>query len=591
MDSREPIRGEAMRERNQPDIVFVLRELRSLLGNHEGASLAIHVDEELQKLTENRFYLVVLGQFKRGKTTFLNALLGEYLLPVGVLPLTAVVTLIYHGLQRNIRVVFNDDRIMEIQPNELADFVAEQKNPGNVKQVRYVEIAHPSPILRDGLVLVDTPGIGSLFQHNTELTKQFIPKVDAAVLIVSTDPPITQTEYEFLDEVVRHVEKVFVVLNKADLLHDGDLEEMLKYTKSAIGSKLSHGDLHVHPLSAFRALEGRGSGDQVMVARSGMLEVERELAAFMRNERTEVLQRQSRRRADNLLAKAHFEAELELKALQMPLADLERRIKEFENQIAQLLKDREVFTYVFHGEVKSIERWIDEESERFAKDEIQSFIQALPLWALEFPDSSFNKFLRPLESKLVGAIVEDFDRWRTQFEPLLLERYDALTARYVQKTNQFIESILKLSQSLFASSVQPIGSIEPIRWQKRFYYNMQNEALFLEFDFLKVLSMLLPRSIVRRWSLKRLLKSVEEKVRPVCNGLKYEYSYSLQETYRHFQSDLNEQMDTIIHEVRSILQQATKLKSATEENLKIRVEALLHRLDRLAELQRLVRMP
>jgi len=580
-----------MKQGNHSEMVFILRELRSLIGNHQAAPFASQVDEELQRLRENHFHLVVLGQFKRGKTTFLNALLGEDLLPSGVLPLTAVLTLIRHGAQRQIRVVFNNDQSREIHANELEDYIAEQKNPGNVKQVRYVDIAHPCPILRDGLVLVDTPGIGSLFHHNTELTRQYIPKVDAAVLVLSTDPPITQTEFEFLDEVVQHVGKVLVVLNKIDRLQETELREMLEYTKSTIRAKLPDDNLTIHPLSALLALEGKKTGKEELVARSGLRELEQTLTDFLVNERSQVLDKQSRRRIQNLLSKANFQLELELKAAQMPLMELETKIEEFEKQIAQLLREREEFAYLMQGEVKSLEGWIDMQLERFSTAEKASLKEALSLWASERSSSSFDTFFRPLEEQIEKRIVEDFERFRTQFEPMLMERYEAITTRYVEKTNQFIESILKLSQGLFAASVQPIVSIEPIRWQQRFYYSIKHEALFLEFDFLKMFSTLLPRSIVRRWSLKRLLTSVEEKVRPVCNGLKYEYSYSLQESYRKFQSELNQQIDEIIDEVRRILQLAKTRKSATEKGVNMYIETLSHRLERLAELQRLVKTP
>lgn len=579
-----------MMQQDQSHIVSVLQELRSLLAEHSAAALAGQTDEELQKLMENRFYLVVLGQFKRGKTTFLNALLGEDLLPVGVLPLTAVLTLIRRGSERQMSVVFNNGRRQEIQAHELADYIAELNNPGNVKQVRYVEIAHPSPILRDGLVLVDTPGVGSLFQHNTELTKQFIPKVDAAVLIVSTDPPITRAEYEFFDEVMQHVEKVLIVLNKADRLSELDLREMLEYTKSVIASKLPNQNVHLHPLSALLALEGKKTANEEMVRRSGIRELEQELAHFLANERSQVLHKQTRKRVYNLLLKANFELELELKATQMPLVDLETRIAELETQIAKLLREREEFGYLIDGEVKSLERWIDEQLEGFSATEIALLREALPVWASELSTSSYNTFFRPLKERLAKRIQEDFERFRSEFEPALMDRYDALTARYVQKINHFIELILNLSQSLFASGVRPMVSIEPIRWQRRFYYRMENESLFLEFDFLKNLSVLLPRSVARWWLFQRLLKSVQENVSPVCGGLRYEYSYSLQESYRRFRSELDLQMDDLVREVRRILRQAIARKSATEENIKTYVEILSHRLDRLVELQRTLSM-
>lgn len=568
--------------------ISVLQELRSLLGTNNAVSLVAEIDHELQRISQNHFYLVVLGQFKRGKTTFLNALLGEDLLPAGVLPLTAVLTLIRHGPRKQMNVIFNDDRRQEIQPHELVEFIAEQNNPGNVKQVRYVEIVHPSPLLCDGLVLVDTPGVGSLFQHNTEVTRQFIPKIDAAVLVISTDPPITQTEYEFLGDVVRHVEKVLIVLNKTDRVRETDLREMVGYTKAVIGSKFPDQHVQLLPLSALLALEGKKNGDDETVGRSGIRELERALATFLVHERSNVLQKQTRRRVGNLISRAHFAVEFELKAAQMPITELESKIAQFEQQIARLLREREELAYLSDGEMKSLERWIDEQVERFSEAERAAVTEAIPVWASELYTSSFNTFFCPLEARLRQRIEEDFERFRAQFEVLLMERYDAIAGRYVQKVNGFIESILNLSRNLFSAGLQPVMNVEPIRWERRFYYGMQTESLLLQFDFVRMLSGLLPGFVARRLLLGRLLRSVDAKIAPVSNGLRYEYSYSLQETYRRFRSDVNRQMDEIVKEVRRILQQATERKSATEKNMKEYVEILSHCLVRLVELQRIM---
>lgn len=155
---------------------------------------------------KGRFHLAVLGQFKCGKNTLLNALLGGKILPTAVVSLTSVPTFIRPGEKRVARVYFqqrNDPQQLEAKaPAQLRDFltgyVTETSNPNNELDVSLVEVFHPSPLLSRGVVLLDTTGIGSTLRHNTEATLNFLPQCDAALFLVSADPPITQVELEDL---------------------------------------------------------------------------------------------------------------------------------------------------------------------------------------------------------------------------------------------------------------------------------------------------------------------------------------------------------------------------------------------------------
>ncbi len=114
--------------------------------------------EELrEKIRSNAFNLVVVGQFKRGKTSLINALLGAEILPVAVVPLTSIVTIMTWGDTLRIKVYFNDDRVSEIKPEGLSDYVTEKGNPKNVKDVREVVLTYPSPYLKDGVRLIEHP--------------------------------------------------------------------------------------------------------------------------------------------------------------------------------------------------------------------------------------------------------------------------------------------------------------------------------------------------------------------------------------------------------------------------------------------------
>ena len=118
------------------------RQLQQLaqLPELKGPNLQRLVD----KLRTNRFNLVVLGAFKRGKSTLINALLGEAVLPTAIVPLTSVVTIIGYGEQLDIRVHFQNGQTRQIAQKELVDYITEKGNPKNQKGVREVEIAYPS---------------------------------------------------------------------------------------------------------------------------------------------------------------------------------------------------------------------------------------------------------------------------------------------------------------------------------------------------------------------------------------------------------------------------------------------------------------
>jgi GTP-binding protein EngB required for normal cell division len=224
--------------------------------------------EELQeKLITNTFNLVVVGQFKRGKTSLINALLGADILPVAVVPLTSIVTVITYGEALRIHVYFDDGRISEIKPESLSEYVTERGNPKNIKNVSEVVLTYPSPYLKEGVRLIDTPGVGSIYQHNTDVAYRYLPKSDAALFLLSVDQPMGKAELDFLRDVKEYSDKIFFLFNKADYLNENDLKESVEFSKGVLQDTMGS-TVKIFPLSAKLALEGKLNKSEDMMQRS-----------------------------------------------------------------------------------------------------------------------------------------------------------------------------------------------------------------------------------------------------------------------------------------------------------------------------------
>jgi GTP-binding protein EngB required for normal cell division len=187
-----------------------------------------------QRTREQRFYVACLGQFKRGKSTLLDALIGAQVLPTGILPVTAVPTIVRYGRKPAARVRLHSGEWKEIQPLELEEYVSEEKNPANRKSIAAVEVFSESRLLASGMCLVDTPGLGSIFESNTAATRAFLPHVDAAIIVIGADPPLSAEELSLVETVSAHVKDLIFVLNKADRVSETERRQAAEFARKAL---------------------------------------------------------------------------------------------------------------------------------------------------------------------------------------------------------------------------------------------------------------------------------------------------------------------------------------------------------------------
>jgi GTP-binding protein EngB required for normal cell division len=181
--------------------------------------------------------VAVFGRFKAGKSSFLNHLTGRAVLPIGVVPLTAVITRLRSGPAEKVTVRFLNGSAKTIPLGEIGLYVGENDNPNNQKQVASVEVELPALKLLEPLEFVDTPGLGSAFTHNTETTFQWLPNVGAALVAVSCDAPLSERDLALLDELRRHTPKIVLLLTKADLLNEPQRAEVLAFVRNQLRQK------------------------------------------------------------------------------------------------------------------------------------------------------------------------------------------------------------------------------------------------------------------------------------------------------------------------------------------------------------------
>lgn len=203
----------------------------------------------LERLEDKSFEIAIFGRVSSGKSSLLNHMLQNEVLPVGVTPITALPTRLVFGETPAIQVWYADNRASEtFDISRLSEFVVEEHNPGNAKHVSRVVVQFPSAVLRDGIVFVDTPGLGSLATSGAAETLAYLPRCDLGVVLIDAGSTLTPDDLQTIQALYRAGIPANVLLSKADLLTDSNRAKMIGYVREHIRSELNL-DINVHPVS------------------------------------------------------------------------------------------------------------------------------------------------------------------------------------------------------------------------------------------------------------------------------------------------------------------------------------------------------
>jgi ribosome biogenesis GTPase A len=426
---------------------------------------------------EGRFHLAVLGQFKRGKSTLLNALTGEPILPVGVVPLTAAPTFLQYGETAKIMVQYKDgcpaDAFTGASTAErntfLAGYVTEKGNSKNKLGVAEVRVELPAPIFAGGVVLIDTPGIGSTYRHNTAATLNFLEQCDAALFLVSADPPITEVELAFLRQVSAKVPRLFFVLNKIDYLNENELEEALAFFKHILSEELGWTrDPPVFCVSARKGLEARISAADDGWSESGMARLESFLVDFLAREKFNTLTHAVSRRAQAFIDASLMEAAIALQALKLPRQELEEKIGVFQQSLKQAEIERRLIQDILEGDKKRVTAFVEEEARDLAR-EAEQFLKEI-LHGGPGSRSYGQSSKAGIQKAWAEAIPDFFETQREALNERVKERLLECLTPHEQRLSQLVETLRRTAADMFQVPYKPLSAQEVLEVKRRPYW-------------------------------------------------------------------------------------------------------------------------
>ncbi|RCK78974.1 MAG: hypothetical protein OZSIB_0525 [Candidatus Ozemobacter sibiricus] len=541
---------------------------------------------------EGRFHLAVLGQFKRGKSTLLNALLGAEVLATSVVPLTAIPTFLSWGEKRRARITFSDDKPPEDRTftadaqlhDFLSTYVTEAGNPKNRLEVSHVEVFLPADLLRKGVVLIDTPGIGSTFRHNTEATLNFLTQCDAALFIVSADPPVTEVEVEFLKQVRHKVPHLSFVMNKIDYLDETERATALDFFRKVLEGQ---GGIAIGPeiftVSARRGLQARLAGDPAGWQASGLARLEAHLIDFLATGKSRTLAQALARKAQTLTDEAVMSIEVRLRAMDISIEELERRLATFERKLQEAEQERLTSQDLLKGANRRMHEFLEEYAEELRRRAL-AYLDSRVREAIERSngDGIDEDMVRDLLAQVIpGYFEHETGKAVKTFEARMAE---ALRP-FQRRTDELIGLIRKTAAELFDIPYRAPDSADAFKMIEKPYWVTHKWRAGLRSLTGSFLDHFTSAASRQARALARIAEQLQLLVVENVENLRWPIFQSIDQTFLHFGSTLDDRLKETIaatHGAMKATLDVRRTRASQLEPLRQRYAEAVHRLVELS---------
>ncbi|MCX7957656.1 MAG: dynamin family protein [Deltaproteobacteria bacterium] len=521
------------------------------------------VGEISERLLKGGFNIVFLGQFKRGKSSLINAFLGENILPYGLVPVTAVVSVIRYAEERYCILKTLDGTEQKIELGDIYLYATQEENPDNVKNVAYLDIRLPNEYLKRGLFIVDTPGISSVFESNTMVTKGFIQNIDTAVIVLGSDPPVSYDELQIIRQIKGKVKELVYVINKADKESPENLITIRKFTSDILRKELKEENAVIYCLSSKDRLEGRITYDW---------EKFNERIENMLYHKSEIISVSFNNAVDRLSKQLISEIDRYISVLKKPLDETRHQSVVLES----FRKESEIFlrelSYRFQAEQDRISQLIDIEQKKFIENmrkEIDEEFERLFRGFLEGPSMGREYYYNQMHSiaeKYVFMCIEEIKSFSDRLYAEFMERYKDELVKMIRR----IEGIVNLSE--FSELLKGFDTSMSIRSDFYFHHFMRYTSSS-PLNFL--INLLLP-SGVRIKRMKTELKDyLDWLIYANCSRYNGDVSQRIIESRRKTEADLRKMITDIVERTNEAINYAEAIVKEGEGRIKSEVDRLI----------------
>ncbi len=409
------------------EIARLLEELAGLATDAGMDATARDIRQErLPKLAAERLTLVVLGEFNRGKSTFINALVGEPVLPTGITPTTAVLTHLRHGEQRAAEIVRESGARTPLPLDKIADWVTVAGSAAEASgsaaaggdPVAHVEMTVPAAFLAGGITVVDTPGVNDINEQRADITYGYVPRADAALFLLDANQILTASERQFLeDRILRSArDRLVFVVTKADLLDDDELAEALAFARKHLEAIVPEAPLFA--ISAKRAAKGDAEGGK-MGPLLGHLRI------TLGAERRRLVHDHALADGSRLAGFLRQSLAMRRRSLELSPRDLEERVARAEARLASGRRALGDAAETIRAETAALRARVRQDLAAFADE-----------FAAELP-RQIPKVAAPDVQKFLPAFIEEtWKRWLEAESDMLAAALEALAERVIEVANE-----------------------------------------------------------------------------------------------------------------------------------------------------------
>ena len=428
---------EETKDKTPRPVMDIARDAEKLFSTYEITKGELARVKELEeRLQSGHMTVSVIGQFKRGKSTLVNAILGDKILPVGIVPVTAVVTSIKYG-DKAATVRFNNGVIKEIQFDQMAMYINEQENNDNHLGVSQVEIYSPAPFLKSGITLVDTPGVGSVHQKNSDAAYAYVKESDAVVFMLSVDSPINQIEIDFLENAKEFAAKFYFAVNKVDIIDEEDLEDYLAYCRNLIAKLLS---VSTDKVQLFPVSAKKGTGIQ---------ELKTAMEKDWGQATQAILEESAHLKMRDVVESALSQVSLYRTALSMPMEEFDEKFGQMDKEFSSIIRETKELSKDISGKAALEETHINDVKNRLSQ-KIMELFGIEYHYELSTVDYFRGNVGESGEDSIVSAVEGLCRQLRDVLNAIFMHKEENayVVCRRINDLNRLVRKLVKLRQEL-----------------------------------------------------------------------------------------------------------------------------------------------